>query len=242
MSRRTLLLLVLAANAFAARIASAKGGDDELADEETAAPVVEEVKRQTLADRIPSVTSRVVTKVGRTAVTPVVGLSLNDPFYKNVLLGASLSYYPLESLALTASGEYLVGIESELAVSGGLAPARPEYVRPAYAGRLEVAWAPVYGKVNLMAEGVVHFDTYVALGGGVVGPSEGDPAVAASMALGQHYFVSDWVALRVELRDQVFSFARNPLLDPTKELQNFFSFTMGLAFFLPAGGGQQGVR
>ena len=30
---------------------------------------------------------------------------------------------------------------------------------PVYAGRLEVIWSPIYGKVNLFAEEVFHFDT-----------------------------------------------------------------------------------
>ena len=48
-------------------------------------------------------------------------------------------------------------------VSGGGNPPTPDYNRPSYAARLDVSWAPLYGKLSLMAETVLHFDTYVTL-------------------------------------------------------------------------------
>lgn len=206
--------------------------EEEGRDEETA--IIEEERQETLADRIPSVTRRTFRKEGRLQVAPTLGLSLNDPFYDHILVGAGLHYHVLESLAVGASGYYSVALENSIGVAGGVGEFTTEFDRAAYAGFLEVSWAPFYGKLSLLAESVLHFDTFISVGGGVVGLNQGDPAIAGTVAIGQHYFVNDWLALRIELRDQIFTMARTPDVDPNDEsLQNLLTFTMGLAFYVP---------
>jgi len=67
----------------------------------------------------------------------------------------------------------------------------------------------------------------------VVGLDQGDPAIAGSVALGQHYFMNDWLALRLELKDTIFVMNRTPGED-NDSLQNLLSFTVGLAFYFPS--------
>ena len=44
---------------------------------------------------------------------------------------------------------------------------------------LDLTWAPFYGKISILGEGIMHFDTYITAGGGVFGTDgagEGGPA------------------------------------------------------------------
>lgn len=228
------VLPVTAAAALVAQLfcAPASAQEEEARDEETA--IIEEERKETLADRIPSVTRRTFRKEGRLQIAPTLGLSLNDPFYDHILVGAGLHYHVLESLSIGASGYYSVALENEVGVAGGVGDFTTEFDRAAYGGFLELAWAPFYGKLSLFAETVLHFDTFVAVGGGVVGLDQGDPAIAGTVAIGQHYFMNDWLAFRIELRDQIFTMARTADVDPNDDsLQNLLTFTMGLAFYVP---------
>ena len=187
--------------------------------------------RETLADRIPAVSNRFFTKKGRIELSPQIGLSLNDPFYRNIIAGGALSFHILEQLSVGASGEVYIGVENDVDVSGGGQPAKPDYNRAVYAARLDLAYAPIYGKLSLMAEHVLHFDTYISVGAGVVGPDDTSPTFAGTVALGQHYLVNEWLALKFEVRDQIFSLKR--LEDGESDLQHLLTATVGLCFYLP---------
>jgi outer membrane beta-barrel protein len=122
---------------------------------------------------------------------------------------------------------------SALPVYGAGLPAHPTYNRPQYGGRVEGQWAPIYGKLSLAAEAVLHFDTYIAAGVGFVAPNQSDTTMAANLAIGQHYFINRWVALRLEVREQIFAWARNPATDAQTHWQGFLSASVGACFFFP---------
>ncbi len=192
-----------------------------------------EPPRRTLAERIPAVSGRLFVKRGRAELMPAVGLSLNDPFFNHILVTGSASYHVLESLWVGAGANFFGSLSSAVPVAGGGAADRPTYNHPVWAGHLEVGWAPIYGKLSLLAEAVFHFDAYVAGGVGVVGPSDGSPAFGGTLAVGQRYFINEWMALRLELRDQVFPLSRIPSINPDKNLQHMLSATVGVSFFVP---------
>ncbi len=190
-------------------------------------------ERKTLAERIPAVTGRLFGKQGRFELVPAVGMSLNDPFYDHIVVSAAGNFHVLESMFIGASADFYVSPSSTITVAGGGNPEPPEYNRPVYAARLEVGWAPIYGKLSLLAETVLHFDTYIALGGGVVGQSEGGAVFGASVAIGQHYFLSEWMALRLDIRDQIFSMARAPTVTEDAKIQNLLTVSLGVCFYIP---------
>lgn len=211
----------------------AASAQEEVRDEETV--IIEEERTKTLAERIPSVTRRTFVKKGRLQLAPTLGLSLNDPFYDHITVGAALHYHVVESLSIGFNGNYSIALDNDVGVAGGVGEFDNQFDRAAYTAFLEVSWAPIYGKLSLLAESVLHFDTYIAVGGGVVGLDQGDPAIAGSVAIGQHYFMNEWLALRLEIRDQIFNMARavGPDVDEDSSLQNLLTFTIGLAFYVP---------
>jgi outer membrane beta-barrel protein len=97
-------------------------------------------------------------------------------------------------------------------------------------------WAPVYGKISLASEWVMHFDTYLAGGVGVVGSQQSDQessmGLAASFGLGMHFFVSRSVALKLELKDfLVFNDKVSIASIDESDVQHQLVFNLGLSFF-----------
>jgi len=201
------------------------------ADEETAirAPSSEAAGR-TLAERIPSVTRRVFAKAGRLELTPVLGLTLNDPFYTGMMMGARADFHVAEWLFIEANGNFFAAAKSDVPVDGGSA-LDVTYDRPAYTGGLSLGFAPLYGKLSVMAERVLHFDAFVTVGGGVVGLKDAGSAVAVTASVGQHYFLNEWFGVRWEFGDQMYRAARATGL--SKEMQHLLSFSLGAAFYVP---------
>lgn len=211
--------------------ASPSYAQDEGGEEEVTSDVRSPV-RKTLAERIPAVTGRFFLKGGRLEVTPLVGMSMNDPFYQHFTVGASVGFHILEELSVSVAGEWYGSVNTHVVVTGGGQAVR-RYNRPTYAARGDLTWAPIYGKISLMAESVLHFDTYFSASAGVVGPLRTDPEFAWGGALGQHYFLNEWLALRLEVRAQFWEMARQPSRDPTRSLQALVTGMAGVSFFLP---------
>ena len=191
-------------------------------------------QRKSLAQRIPAVSRRFFQRSGRLEVAPRVGLSLNDAFFNHLIVGGGLSYSVLESLAVGISGEYYLSFDESLQISGGGAPAPPNFNGPVYAARFETIWTPFYGKLSILAEKIIHMDTYLAAGVGVVGTDQTSSVLAGSVTLGQRFYLNEWMAIKIELRDQIFKMARNPAMDRSKDLQNLLTATVGICFYLPS--------
>jgi outer membrane beta-barrel protein len=232
--KRPFTSLLLSLGLLVAQPVIAAEDEEGSAEEETAVSATASAPEQkTLAERIPSVTRRVFVKKSRVELTPAVGLSLNDPFYDNVVISGKAAYHVTEWLWVEAGGDFFGALKSAVPVTGGGNPTPPKYNRPKFGAGMDVGFAPLYGKFSLMAEHVIHFDTYVALGAGVIGPTQGSTTFAASLAVGQHCFLNEWMALRLELRDQAYQMARAPTVSKDKVLQNTLSFSLGVSFFVP---------
>jgi outer membrane beta-barrel protein len=238
-----LFVAALVATPLATRAADASKTAREA--EDTAAAAEDEGGRaseggepaKTLAERIPSVTRRSFAKQGRVEVFPTVSLSLNDPFYDHVIGTLGIGYHVLESLSIGLAGDFYGSLSTSVPVVGKVGPTTVTVDRPKYAGRLELAWSPFYGKVSLFAENVLHFDIYLLAGGGMMGRERGGSTFTGVGGLGEHFFFNDWIGLRLEVRDQLFMLARQPASAAggasKQSLQNLLSVMVGLSFFLP---------
>jgi outer membrane beta-barrel protein len=147
-------------------------------------------------------------------------------------LGLAAGFHVLEELSIGVSGEWLAAFETSVPVTGGEQTTR-RYNHPVFGARLDVSWAPLYGKLSLMAESVLHFDSYITASGGVLGPSRDNPEFCWGGAVGQRYFVNEWIAVRWEVRTQFFELKRQPARDNSKSLQIMLTGALGVSFFLP---------
>lgn len=210
-----------------------KAATAETAFEEKVPLVGERSSWRTLAQRIPSVTRRTVTKAGRVELMPLLNFSLNDPFFQLIGGGGHVSYHFFEFLSAGLTGVYYADLARGISVSGPNVVPVPAYNRALYQARAEVAFAPLYGKISWLAEAVAHFDTYLAVSGGVMGLKQGGNSGVAGLALGQHYFFTPQVALRLELRHDWYKMNRVPGSAAKTNIQSLLSASVGVSFYLP---------
>jgi len=249
-------LLVLASALLVA--ASARADEDTLQEamRDAQARSAEPTPDLDLDRRILPVSGKLLQKAGRQELSPTVGLSLGDPFYTKYLVGLRYAYHIGEQWSVGIGGFWAESTPSGAVTrcdSRGLGcrlPTEKDLVRTpgdfAFVAGADVSWAPLYGKISVLAESVLHFDTYVALGGGVLQTRHMPPnttrveenlAPHGSIAVGQRFYLSRTATLRVELRDLVYPMELQGRSGPEKSLQNQLLFTLGLSLFFGQGQG-----
>ncbi len=211
-------------------------------------------------NKVKPVSGQLYTKAGKLELTlPTGQLSLMDAFFSKYMVGAKLGYHFNEYLSLGVTGVYGTtnptgstsvcrGNEGCQAASAAQLYQVPGLIK--WIGGAEVAFSPVYGKLNVFAEKAVHFDLSILAGADVVsyrdvlsanqasaGTVPGDvKALGGHVGLGTRVFLSRLLALRIELRDVIYSVSSLP----TGKLQNQLFAEVGLSFLFPLGGGSAG--
>ena len=247
MLRNWFLLLVLAlpAVAFADEDAAAEAAAQAASEKNKPAPV-----NLDLDERIRPVSGRMFTKHSRHEITPTFSLSLNDAFFSKYVAGLRYAYHFNEEWSVALRGEYAFS-ESAGAVAKCDAngrdcgtPSKQDLARtPGDIGMLvgaDVSWAPLYGKISVLASSVLHFDTYLLAGAGALESkiAGADRVVETKwtpevhLGVGQRYFVTRSVVLRFELRDVLYQQEVMGRSGLENDIQNQLLFTVGLSFFL----------
>ena len=202
-----------------------------------------------LKNRIPPVTGKMFKMDGRFELTPTLGVSFKDAFFTKYLFGAEATYHFTETLGVGLHFDYAKPVIAGAAqictfqgtTRGCRAPTMSEVDGKApgqikmLAG-LDLQWAPIYGKISLLAESFLHFDLYTRVGlafAQYVGPEdEGGQQTApgADLGLGMRFFLNRWVTVRTELGDLLYT---EKLEGGTHPLRNQLTFQLGISFFFP---------
>lgn len=258
MRRLPALPALLAALALLAFPAGALADDDTLQEamRDAERGQAEPLPDLDLDGRILPVSGKLLRKAGRQELSPSLGLSLGDPFYTKYLVGLRYAYHFGEHWSVGVGGFWAEGAPSGAVTrcdSRGLncrAPESGDLLRAPgdlnFLAGVDLSWAPLYGKISVLAESVLHFDTYLALGGGVLQTSHMPPnatrvedelAPHGSIAVGQRFYLSRSATLRLELRDLVYPLELQGRTGPETTVQNQLLFTLGLSFFFGQGQG-----
>lgn len=225
------------------------------------APARAQSRSDAFAGRIPPVAGQLYRKAGRLELTLSGNLSLNDAFWTKYFGGVKLGYHLTEFLS--ASAQYQTGTTGHsgsavVCPSGSGCQDAPEtqmWQVPGKLGRVigvEVAWSPIYGKLNVASERVAHFDLSILAGGDLItyqtvvtaqktqtllglGQTPGETSTyGGHLGLGVRVFLTEWMAARLEVKDYVYV-VRVPDggggLRPMAQNQIFTE--LGLSFFLP---------
>ncbi len=208
-TRALLAALLLAA---AARPAAARAGN----------------KADAFEGKIQPISGQLFRKAGRLELTPLAVLSVNDAFFSKYFGGLKATWHLTEfwsvSGAFSAGAAARTGSAVVCPVNQGCHPTSDAEMfqvpgRLRSVAGLEVAWAPIYGKLNVLAERVAHFDLSLVLGADLVAHDQvlsADDAirlglkpsttrtVGGHVGLGARFFLSEAVALRLEVRDLVY--------------------------------------
>lgn len=198
-------------------LALAQSEDTAAEDEATAKS---EARDESLADRIQSVERKVFLKRRRFEVHPYVGMDLNDAFFQHFFVGAGVAYHLEDSFAVELRGGAAVGEVQKGSVrfvrlaTGSLLEGQPSLLAHA---DVDATWAPIYGKLSLFGESILHFDTFVTAGVGIFATQRGERATpeaellevtnvnpAVNLGIGQRYYINEWLVFRFDIRNYSF--------------------------------------
>lgn len=104
----------------------------------------------------------------------------------------------------------------------------PEDTLELYSGHL--IWSLAYGKVRWLGGAIGRFDFYLALGGGA-SVEPGDRGLTGSGGFGMKFYLAEWLALRLDVRDHVRQMNRQQL--GVDRIVNDISAMGGLSVFIP---------
>ncbi len=200
-----------------------------------------------LDQRIRPVSGNLFLKDGRHEFSPTLDLSLNDAFFSKYVFGLRYAYHLTEKWSVGLNGGWALSTPSGAVTTCNSkgedcqVPSKERLARTPgdfdlIAG-LDVAWAPLYGKISVLAEKVLHFDTYALVGAGAVrtrlaAEGEVDPTSSfvpeVHVGVGQRYFLGRSATLRFEIRDVIYQ----QEVGGRSDLQNQLLFGIGLSFFL----------
>jgi outer membrane beta-barrel protein len=207
-----------------------------------------------LAGRIPPISGQLYSKAGRLELTPTFNVSLNDAFFSKLMFGAKVGWHFTDHLSV--HGSYAAGVNDEtgstsVCTSSGCQPADPAqlYQVPGNIrsiGSVELGFSPIYGKLNVFAQKVIHFDLSLLAGADWIRHREVLPAALANagetpgnqntfgghVGVGTRVFMSRSLALRLEVKDYIYSAS----VPDGSTIQNQLFTEIGLSVFLPSAG------
>jgi outer membrane beta-barrel protein len=252
LSLRLLLALCLCLPGLAAAQSS---------EEEEAGDVseVDKDRQGPLRERVRPVSGHLFLKKGRFEFSPSATLSLRDAFFSKYIFGGTLTYHPLETLGVSLRVGYalnsVAGAAQICTFSEGTDGTTRGCASPSMGqldgqapgqltllGGADLQWAPIYGKLSLLAESFVNFDMYGIVGASVVqyrGPDLSNPTGAQSyltgggnVGVGARFFLNRWVTLRTEVRDLIYV---EKSRGSDNYLRNQLLFELGVSFFFLSG-------
>jgi outer membrane beta-barrel protein len=188
----------------------------------------------TLQDRIKAVSRKVFLKEGRFELDPGVAVTTNDPFFRSWSIAGRGAYHINDAFAVELGGAYVPPffIETLAPVDLLRQQARLVNVDSKLTGFVDagVTFSPVYGKLAILSDAIIHFDAFAAAGGGAVF----DQSVALvhptmDIGGGLRVFMLRWLVVRADLRDYVYPQDKNNI----STLQNLLMFSLNVGFFFP---------
>lgn len=194
------------------RLSTARAAILAVAAAPTLALAQEEVDVGVLRDEdIDVVQDLLYPKNGRTEVGVHLGWMPFDPLLTTPNLQVSIDHHLSEELAVSAliGGGYGLKTVRHRELEGpayGIAPYAYRYLA---SGLVGVTWSPIYAKMAVRQDKVIHYDVYLA--GRVGGTLEqstipaGGITVAPTLSLGigARFFLTDGLAVRFEIRDDL---------------------------------------
>jgi len=225
------------------------------------------------------VANRFFAKERRLEISPTIGYVTNNPFAQRYVGSVQLGYHVSETFSLQFQGMFspdagegdlknLVPVLLERARAQANNQAGEatgtDFQQPldklVLAGSVSAAWAPIYGKINLVGETVLNFDLYLLAGVGAIVKNNyvaeyGQPGgleeivelteaaggtetlPSGVIGIGQNYFVNQTLAVKIDARAN-FWVDNRPQYNPDEpvtgnQLFNNFMASAGVAVFFP---------
>jgi outer membrane beta-barrel protein len=207
-------------------------------EKEAAAPTVaneEQAEREViLEDRVKSVQKKVYLKKNRFEISPMVGISVNDPYYSKLTVTGFAAYYLADTLALAARGSWIQVVKTDDVRTAQHAFSSEIYHSdPQWSVTGDLLWSPIYGKATIF-NSILHFDAYLLGGMGAVdtvtSALEG-PHVAFDLGVGLKFVAKDYLAVNAALINTTY--VDTPSGTSQGITQNLMTLNIGVSLFIP---------
>ena len=166
-------------------------------------------------DTVHVVQPKPVLQQGRINVTPQLGMTINDPLYRGFSVGGRADFYLTERIHLGGLLQWhdiggLIGGEtqtySDVIGETGASVDAP-YLN--WAAGAEVGFSPLFGKFSLFNRGIIFYTVNVTVGGvwsdsSSVRTPGGESGPGGTVSLGTQFFLNDWMAVDLEVRDVIY--------------------------------------
>ncbi|MGM0555025.1 MAG: outer membrane beta-barrel domain-containing protein [Myxococcota bacterium] len=213
-----------------------------------------EDKSETARETGPIVRHKLLYRSTRVELTPMLGMTVNDAFLRNGVVGAQVAYHLTNEFGIAFTGGYSPiqlktdlynNVEAELQENNaGLEDTSFSYIQ--WMAGLEVQYVPIFGKFSLVNSLISNYDLHLILGISAMGQNaqpavEGedtDPQLSGispspMFGLGFRLFTSDALAITVQARDYLYSRAVISQGTANTELRNNIFVSVGASFFFP---------
>jgi outer membrane beta-barrel protein len=197
--------------------------------------VDEALKAQLIGERAyRGVVPRLIKKSLRHELSALGGWFAGDLSDGAPTFGGAYTFHFTEDLGLEASylhtREHFELLDAIIARQQGLIGIvqAPDTAINFFMGHL--IWTLAYGKVRWMGGGISRYDFYLALGGGAI-TQAGDIGLTGSGGFGMKFYLTEWLALRWDVRDAVHQQKRVDL--GVEKVVNDITATGGLSVLIP---------
>jgi outer membrane beta-barrel protein len=188
----------------------------------------------TMQDRIKAVARKTFLKTGRFELEPNMMFTVNDPFIRSFAAGGRVSWHINEAFALEIGGGYIPPffvqkLEPVDLLRKELALINADNTLFALAD-VGLTFSPLYGKMAVFGDGIIHFDGFVSAGVGATFDNGADVVhPAMNVGVGGRIFLTRWLVLRGDLRDYIYPQDKAGI----STLQNLVFVSLGLGFYFP---------
>jgi outer membrane beta-barrel protein len=191
----------------------------------------------------------------RVELAPMLGMTLNDAYLRNGIVGATLSYHLTNEWGLSAVAGYGVAqldtdlrnsVEAKLEENASDDLNQLSYSHIQWLAGLEVNYVPIVGKFSLFNSIITNYDIHLiggftfigetaqsAIDGGEVDSQLEGLRPAPTVGLGTRFFLGDGISANIQLRDYLYSRSEVSTLTSDPEFKNNFMLTLGMSFFFP---------
>jgi len=180
---------------------SSSSGDAEYLEVEK---VKEKYWAQGEESQLGVVQNRLYTKRHKFQLGVLGGRSMNDPFLSNSLLGVNASYNFTEFWGLSLLGwKYSVKPSNALKTLRAGGKEANTIQAQNYIGA-EGTGSFLYGKLSLLGSAIIYYDMHFLGGMGVTKTENDSASPTVSMGVGQRFFLTKMLSLRMDYRAQTF--------------------------------------
>jgi len=197
--------------------------------------VDEALKQQLIGERAyRGVVPRLIKKSLRHELSAMGGWFAGDLSDGAPTYGGAYTFHFTEDLGLEASylhtREHFELLDAIVARQQGLVNLVQSTDTPINFFMGHLVWSLAYGKVRWMGGGISRYDFYFSLGGGAISEA-GDIGLTGSGGFGMKFYLTEWLALRWDVRDAVHQQKRVQL--GVEKIVNDITATGGLSLFIP---------